>query len=421
MLDRKFVRENPDRVRQAVEAKRESADLDGWLALDEKRRALLIEFEQLKAQRNTASEEIGRRKQAGEDATEAIASMKDVSSRIKQGDKLLADAETALAEVEARFPNLPDDDVPRGGEEANETMREWGTPRSPDGCLPHWDLGEKLGQMHPERASAMSGSGFALLTGEIARLERALINWFLDVHTTEHGYVEMNAPYLVRAHALHGTGQLPKLADDMYHMVEDDLWLIPTAEVSVTNFWADTIVEASDLPARFVAFSPCFRREAGSAGKDTRGILRVHQFHKVEMVRFTRPEDSERELEELVGNATTLLERLELPYRVVKLASGDLSFAAAKCFDLEVYSPGVGQWLEVSSCSNFRDFQARRANIRFRSQPKAKPQPLHTLNGSGLALPRMVISILEHHQQDDGSVRIPEPLVPYMGGRRQIG
>jgi seryl-tRNA synthetase len=420
MLDRKFVREHPDLVRAAIEDKGEAADLDAFLELESARLQLLVDVESLKAQRNAASEEIGRSKKEGEDATRAIAEMKQVSQAIKEGDHRLADLEAELSSLEKRFPNLPDDDVPRGGEEKNVVVRTWREPRRIE-ALPHWEIGERWGMLHLEAASRMSGSGFGLLTGALARLERALINWFLDVHVREQGYVEMNAPYLVREQAVFGTGQLPKLSEDMYLTREDGLWLIPTAEVSVTNFFADEILEPSVVPVRFVAFSPCFRREAGSAGKDTRGILRVHQFHKVEMVRFTTPSQSDVELEELVSDATMLLEQLDLPYRVVKLASRDLSFAAAKCFDLEVYSPGVDQWLEVSSCSTFRDFQARRANIRYRPEPGAKPLHVHTLNGSGLALPRTIVAILENFQTQDGRVRIPEVLRPYMDGATHLG
>lgn len=422
MLDRKLVRQDPDLVRKAIADKNEKADLDRFLELEADRRARLVEVEELKAQRNAASEAIGRAKKAGEDAQSAVVAMREVNARIKEIDGGLAGLEDELSAIESRFPNLPDADVPVGGEERNETVAEWGSKPDFDFApRPHWDLAGDLGLLHTEAAAAMSGSGFSILTGSLARLERALINWFLDVHVQEQGYTEINAPYLVRDQAVFGTGQLPKLADDMYQTSVDGLWLIPTAEVSITNFHRDQIFEAGEVPRRYVGFSPCFRREAGSAGKDTRGILRVHQFHKVEMVRFTTPERSTDELEELVADATVLLERLKLPYRRVKLASGDLSFAAAKCYDLEVYSAGVNAWLEVSSCSNFRDFQGRRANIRFRDAGKGKPQYVHTLNGSGLALPRVLIAILENYQTSDGTVLVPEVLRPYMGNTLQIG
>lgn len=422
MLDRKLLRDQPELVRRAIADKLATLDFDRLLRLEDQRRQQLAVVEEMKARRNAATEEIARVKKSGADPAGAIDAMRALGERIKQEDERVAGIETELLDLEARIPNVPDEDVPRGDERHNQVVRAWGTPRAADrGSLPHWELGERLGILDLEAAARMSGSGFILLKGAGARLERALINWFLDVHVQEQGYVEMNAPYLVRDLALFGTGQLPKLADDMYATSTDALWLIPTAEVSVTNYWREQVLRHDQLPARFVAFSPCFRREAGSAGKDTRGMLRVHQFHKVEMVRFTTPERSADELEELVRDATVLLERLELPYRVVKLASGDLSFAAAKCFDLEVYSPGVGAWLEVSSCSNFRDFQARRAQIRYRPKDGGKPQFVHTLNGSGLALPRVLVAILENCQTPDGSVRVPAPLVPYMGGVERIG
>ena len=417
MLDRKFVREHADRVRDAVRAKKESADVDAFLALEAERRDVLVRVESLRSERNAASEAIGRAKKAGDDASEAIAAMRDVGAKIKADESRLATIEDELGTAELRFPNLPDADVPRGGEEDNETVATWGTPRRFDfPAKPHWDVADALGMMHAEAAASMSGSGFSVLTGGLARLERALINWFLDVHVQEQGYVEINAPYLVRDEAVRGTGQLPKLEDDMYRTEPDGLWLIPTAEVSITNIYRDQILETGVVPRRFVGFSPCFRREAGSAGKDTRGILRMHQFHKVEMVRFATPEGSDAEHEDLVRDAAVLLERLDLPYRVLKLATGDLSFAAAKCFDLEVHSPGVDAWLEVSSCSNFRDFQARRAGIRFRPAAQEKPQFVHTLNGSGLALPRVIIAVVENYQNADGTVTVPEVLRPYMNG-----
>ncbi len=420
MLDRRFIREHEAQVRQGILDKNEAAKLDDFLSADHKRRELLVEVEALRAERNQASQKIGEAKKSGQDAAEAIAAMKKVSDEIKDGEARLVELDEELQHLELRIPNLPDHDVPRGGEEANEVVRSWGEPKKLEHAQAHWEIGERLGILDLEAAARMSGSGFILLKGEGARLERALINWFLDVHR-EQGYQEINAPYLVRDHAVLGTGQLPKLADDMYQTTGDGLWLIPTAEVSVTNIHRESILGPSELPRRYVSFSPCFRREAGSAGKDTRGMLRVHQFHKVEMVRFCRPEDSESELEELVTNATDLLEGLDLPYRVVKLATGDLSFAAAKCFDLEVYSPGVDAWLEVSSCSNFRDFQARRAQIRWRRAKGEKPIFVHTLNGSGLALPRVLVALMENHLTGTGKIRVPEVLRPYMGGVEYIG
>lgn len=420
MLDRRFIRENPELVREGIAAKRESADLDLFLQIDRRRRELLGEIEELKARRNQASLAIGHAKKKGEDAQEAIVAMREVSAQIKDGDTRLAQLEEELLEQQLRIPNLPDDDVPRGDEDQNEIVSSWGEPKKLEYARPHWEIGEELGLLDLEAAARMSGSGFTVLKGDGARLERALINWFLDVHVQEQGYVEINAPYLVRSEAVRGTGQLPKLADDMYQTTTDGLWLIPTAEVSVTNLHRESILAADEIPRRYVSFSPCFRREAGSAGKDTRGMLRVHQFHKVEMVRFTAPEKSEAELEELVEDAAVLLQRLDLPYRVVKLATGDLSFAAAKCYDLEVYSPGVDSWLEVSSCSNFRDFQARRAQIRWRAEKGSKPVYPHTLNGSGLALPRVLVAVLENHLTGTGKVYIPEVLRPYMGGREYI-
>jgi len=420
VLDRRFIRENPELVREGIAAKRESADLDLFLQIDRRRRELLGEIEELKARRNQASLAIGHAKKKGEDAQEAIVAMREVSAQIKDGDTRLAQLEEELLEQQLRIPNLPDDDVPRGDEDQNEIVSSWGEPKKLEYARPHWEIGEELGLLDLEAAARMSGSGFTVLKGDGARLERALINWFLDVHVQEQGYVEINAPYLVRSEAVRGTGQLPKLADDMYQTTTDGLWLIPTAEVSVTNLHRESILAADEIPRRYVSFSPCFRREAGSAGKDTRGMLRVHQFHKVEMVRFTAPEKSEAELEELVEDAAVLLQRLDLPYRVVKLATGDLSFAAAKCYDLEVYSPGVDSWLEVSSCSNFRDFQARRAQIRWRAEKGSKPVYPHTLNGSGLALPRVLVAVLENHLTGTGKVYIPEVLRPYMGGREYI-
>ncbi len=419
MLDRKFLRENRKTVTAAVAAKRESVDVDAYYEKDEARRAALQEVETLQAEANRANKSIAEARKAGEDTAVAIEDMKVVSAHIKE---LKAGAVEAEAEVEAlylRIPNVPHSSVPIGGEEDNVIVRTWGEPLEPDfPCQPHWDIGAALGIIDLDAASGMSGSGFTLLKGQGARLERALINFMIDVHL-EQGYEEVNVPYLVNAEAMTGTGQLPKMADDMYHCAVDDLYLIPTAEVSVTNIHRQSTLNLELLPVKYVAFSPCFRREAGAAGKDTRGLLRVHQFHKVEMVQFTAPDVSYETLESLTGDAEEILRRLELPYRVLSLASGDLSFAAAKCYDLEVWSPGVQQWLEVSSCSNFEDFQARRAGIRFRGGDDKGF--VHTLNGSGLALPRVIVAIMENGQTPDGRIRIPLALQPYMDGAEFIG
>ncbi|MCP4573026.1 MAG: serine--tRNA ligase [bacterium] len=419
MLDRKYLRENRDLVTRAVALKNESVDIEAYYERDAERRAALQESEQLQAEANKANKAISELKKAGEDASAAIAAMKEISGRVKALKVRAAELDEEVETLYLRIPNVPHESVPAGGEENNEVIRTWGEPVERDfQVMPHWDLGAELGILHPERAARMSGSGFSVLTGQGARLERALINWFLDVHRAQ-GYTEVNIPYLVNRTAMTGTGQLPKLEDDMYVCGIDDLLLIPTAEVSVTNIHMQETLPAADLPVKYCAFSPCFRREAGAAGKDTRGLLRMHQFHKVEMVKFVTPETSWDELETLVSDAEVLLQQLELPYRVLTLASGDLSFAAAKCYDLEVWSAGVGKWLEVSSCSNFLDFQARRAGIRFKGD--GTKGLVHTLNGSGLALPRILVAILENHQTPDGKVRVPDVLVPYLDGLEIIG
>ncbi len=418
LLDRKFLRENRELVVRAVALKNESVDIEAYYAKDAERRAALQETETLQAEANKANRAISERKKAGEDAGEAIAAMKEVSGRIKE---LKANAEVLEQEVEQlylRIPNIPHETAPEGGEENNELIRTWGEiPEFDFTVMPHWDIATEMGIFHPERASRMSGSGFTLLSGAGARLERALINWYLDVHL-EQGYTEFNVPYLVGRPAMTGTGQLPKLEEDMYHCQVDDLFLIPTAEVSLTNVHMKETLDFADLPLKYCSCTPCFRREAGAAGKDTRGLLRVHQFNKVEMVKFVDPATSWDELESLTADAEELLQKLKLPYRVLALATGDLSFAASKCYDLEVWSAGVDRWLEVSSCSHFVDFQARRAGIRFKG-PESKGF-VHTLNGSGLALPRVMIAIMENYQTADGRIRVPDVLVPYMGGMEYI-
>jgi seryl-tRNA synthetase len=419
VLDRKFLRENRDLVVQAVAAKRESVDIEAYYALDEQRRAALQEAETLQAEVNRANKAIAEAKKAGEDTESAIAAMREVAGRLKELRTRASDTDAEVEALYLRIPNVPDPAVPVGGEEDNVTVRTWGEPRELGfPAVPHWDLGAELGLLDPETPARMSGSGFSLLKGDLARLERALINWFLDTHRAA-GYTEVAVPYMVGPAAMTGTGQLPKLADDMYRCADDDLYLIPTAEVSVTNIHREQTLDEADLPVRYCAFSPCFRREAGAAGKDTRGLLRMHQFHKVEIVHFEHPDRDAEAHEELTAQAEGLLQKLGLAYRVVMLATGDLSFAAARCYDLEVWSPGVGQWLEVSSCSTFGDFQARRAGIRWKGA--SGKGFVHTLNGSGLALPRVLVAIMENYQTADGRITVPEVLRPYLGGQEQIG
>jgi seryl-tRNA synthetase len=421
MLDLKIVRAEPERVRKAIADKGESADLDLILGLDEKRRAILGEVEQMKAERNRASEEIARRKRSGEDATEILSAMKTVSEEIQRRDEQLRLIDAELEKSLLWLPNIPHESVPVGRDaSSNVEVRRWGILRpAGNGTAPHWQIGSELGLFDLERAAKLSGSGFILLTGMGARLERALVQMMLDLHIERHGYREISPPFLVRPEILQGTGQLPKLAEDMYRCADDDLYLIPTAEVPVTNLYREEILDAREIPKRLVAYSACFRREAGAAGRDTRGLIRVHQFDKVEMVKFVAPATSYDELESLVTDAEEVLQALELPYRVIALCTGDLSFSAAKCYDLEVWAPAEGRWLEVSSCSNFESFQARRMGIRFRNE-QGRVEFVHTLNGSGLALPRTVAALLEHHQTPQGTVRIPAALRPYMGGREEL-
>ena len=419
MLDAKLIRTEPDRVRQAlINRNTDTAYLDEFLGLDEQRRALLFEVEQLKAERNSVSEHIAQMKRDKQDANSEIERMREVSQRIKAMDADLGEMEQKLSDILYNIPNLPSDTTPVGKDASeNVTVRTWGEPRTFDfDPAPHWELATSLDIIDFERGSKIAGSGFILYKGLGARLERSLFNWMLDVHTREHGYTEVFPPFLINRKSMTGTGQLPKFEEDMYHTdKDDDLFLDPTAEVPVTNIYMDEILEGDKLPICLTAYSACFRREAGSAGKDTRGLLRVHQFNKVEMVKFTRPEVSYEEHEKLLTDAEDILQRLGIPYRILLLCSGDISFSAAKCYDIEISAPGVNQWLEVSSCSNFEDFQARRANIRYRPEPGAKPEFVHTLNGSGVALPRLVVSILENYQQADGTIVVPEALRPYMG------
>jgi len=422
MLDLRRLRSEADAVKAAL-SKRGDQSLDGAvdrvLALDEERREGIQEVEELKARRNEVSREIGDLKRRGEDAEPLILEMREVGTRIGKLDAVVSGAEEEIREILLGIPNTPHQDVPAGGEEENVVVRQWGEEHQFSfPAKPHWELGEELDILDLPRGARISGSGFPLLKGKGARLQRALVNYMLDLHTTRHGYRELRVPYLVTAETMTGTGQLPKFAEESYVTQRDELWLIPTAEVPVTNLHRDELLSMEDLPVRYTAYSPCFRREAGAAGKDTRGLLRVHQFDKVELVRYEDPARSLEALEELTAEAETILQDLGLTYRVLLLAAGDLGASSAMTYDLEVWAPGVGTWLEVSSCSVFTDYQARRANLRFRRAPGEKPEFVHTLNGSALALPRLMVALLERYQQEDGSVALPEPLHEYAGFSR---
>ncbi|MBK7090777.1 MAG: serine--tRNA ligase [bacterium] len=423
MLDIKYIRENPDSVKQGVANKNSKIDIDKILDLDRERRDIVTGMEALREKRNKASGEIAVMKKNKQDATEQIAAMKAVGDQISADEERLRVVEDDLNQLIMMVPNLPHETTPVGRDEsANVQVREWGT-KPKFGFTPqaHWDLGAKLGMFDLERGAKISGSGFILYTNAGALLERALISFFLDIHVTRHGYSEVFPPFMVNTQTMTGTGQLPKMAEDMYQLNDQTMWLVPTAEVPVTNIYANEILAPADVPKYMVAYTPCFRREAGAAGKDTRGLIRVHQFDKVEMVRIVRPEVSYQELDIITGHAESILQLLGLHYRVVELASGDISFAATKCYDLEVWAPGVDKYLEVSSCSNFGDFQSRRMNMRFRPAEGEKPVFPHTLNGSGLALPRTVIAIIENYQTAEGKIVVPEVLRPYMRGLEVIG
>jgi seryl-tRNA synthetase len=415
MLDLRFIREKPDEVRDALVKLNATAPIDEILALDTRRRDLLSTADALKHERNVVSKKIGRMKEKDQGLIEE---MRDVGARIKDLDGELSVVESELQNLLLLVPNMPDPSVPVGKDESeNVLVRTSGEPRQFDfEPLPHWDLGPTLDIIDFERGVKISGTRFYVLKGLGARLQRALITWMIDVHTAEHGYSEVYPPFLVQSKCLVGTGNLPKFADNLYRYEPDDLWMIPTAEVPVTNLHREEILPPGSLPIKYVSYTACFRREQMSAGRDTRGIKRGHQFDKVEMVRFVEPETSHDHLEELVRNAERLAELLEIPYRVVEMCTGDLAFSAMKKYDVEMWAPGVQEWLEVSSCSNFGDFQARRANIRYRPEQGAKPRFVHTLNGSGLGLPRVMIAVLENYQQGDGSIVVPEVLRPYMAG-----
>lgn len=417
MLDLKFVRNNPDVVKEALAKRGQTVALDNFMALDEKRRELLVKVEQLKNKRNTVSEEIGKLKKAGADAETMVVEMRQVSQTIKEMDEEIKGIEGQLEYQLLTIPNIPHESVPVGSDENdNVEVRKWGQPRSFDfEPKAHWDIGEGLDILDFERGSKITGARFTIYKGLGARLERSLINFMLNLHTEEHGYTEIFPPFMVHRNSMLGTGQLPKFEEEAFKVANTEYFLIPTAEVPVTNMYREEILDGEKIPICHVAYSACFRAEAGAHGRDTRGLIRQHQFNKVELVKFTRPEDSFNELERLVNNAEKVLQLLGLPYRVVCLATGDLGFSSAKTYDLEVWLPGYNNYREISSCSNFLDYQARRANIKYRPDVKAKAEFVHTLNGSGLAIGRTVAAILENYQQDDGSVIIPEVLRPYMG------
>ncbi|HXE57003.1 MAG TPA: serine--tRNA ligase [Gemmatimonadales bacterium] len=423
MIDIKRLRQDPEGVRAALARRLDpgiDAALEEALRLDRRRREILVRVEALKAERNAASDEVARRKKAKEPVDDLLARLKASGDDVKALDAEVREVEQRLDGLLLMLPNLPLEDVPDGDAAANRCLRSWGSPPEFPGFTPkpHWELGQALGLFDLPRGAKLAGSGFPVFTGLGARLVRGLINFMLDLHTREHGYVEVAPPLLVNRATLTGTGQLPKFEEEVYSVPADGFFLIPTAEVPVTNLHRDEILEAADLPRGYVAYTPCFRREAGAHGRDTRGLIRIHQFDKVELVRLCRPEDAAAEHERMTGHAEAVLRRLGIPYRVVLLAAGDTGFASAKTYDLEVWAAGVGTWLEASSSSTFTDYQARRANIRYRPAPGARPEFVHTLNASGVAFPRTIIALLENNQEPDGSVRLPEALVPYVGIER---
>jgi seryl-tRNA synthetase len=422
MLDVKFVRSNFDRVREMLQNRQMDMDLQPLLDLDEERRRLLTEVEELKHRRNVASEEIAALKRQKKDAPGLIEEMQGVSRSIKALDQELSVIDQKFRDFLLLIPNVPHESVPVGRDEKdNPVVRTWGAvPSFAFEPRPHWEIGESLGILDFERAARMTGARFVLYWGLGAALERALISFMLDVHTGRHGYVEVLPPFMVNSTSLMGTGQLPKFKEDLFKLEDRDFYLVPTAEVPVTNIHMDEILSEEDLPRYYTAFTPCFRSEAGSHGKDTRGLIRQHQFNKVELVKFTRPEDSYEELEKLLANAETILRELGIHYRVVLLCTGDMGFSSSKTYDIEVWLPGQNTYREISSCSNFEDFQARRANIRFRRRGQTRTELVHTLNGSGLAVGRTLVAVLENYQQQDGSVLIPEVLRPYLGNRERI-
>jgi len=421
LLSLQFIREHQDVVREALRKRHETAPIDEIVELDVRRRQLLSQLESMRAEQNRASGEIAKVKDKSSVA-DRIAELRHLSQRIKELEPTIKEIDERLGQLLLLVPNIPHDSVPEGEDESsNVVVKVWGEPRRFDfEPLPHWEIGERLGIMDFERAAKISGARFGVLKGLGAALERAIITFMLDLHTREHGYTEIMPPYLVRRECMVGTGQLPKFEEDAYRTDPDDLFLVPTAEVPVTNLHRDEILEPGTLPLYYVSYTACFRREAGSAGRDTRGLIRVHQFDKVELVKFVEPSTSYDELEKLLADAEDVLRRLGIPYRVSLMCTGDLGFTAAKKYDPEAWMPGQGRYVEISSCSNFADFQARRANIRYRPEPGARAEFVHTLNGSGLAVGRTLAAVLENYQQADGSVVIPEVLRPYMGGLERI-
>jgi len=422
MLDLKYLRANLDEIKKMLKNRGTDLDLSIFENIDKDRRERLSSLEALRHQRNRASEDVASMKKKGEDASGIISEMKKVSAEIKEQETGLTGIQEELNRLLMVIPNVPHESVAVGKDEAdNPVIRTWGEIKEVDfEPLPHWEVGERLGILDFSRAAKLAGARFALYFGAGARLERALINFMLDIHTREHGYTEVLPPFMVNSACMTGTGQLPKFKEDLFKIEDWDHYLIPTAEVPVTNIHREEILQEDALPIYYVAYTPCFRSEAGSYGKDTRGLIRQHQFNKVELVKFSRPEDSYEELEKLTANAEEILKRLELPYRVISLCTGDLGFSAAKTYDLEVWLPGHKLYREISSCSNFQDFQARRAEIRFKKKGASGTELVHTLNGSGLAVGRTLVAILENYQQEDGSIIIPEVLRPYMGGIAEI-
>ena len=422
MLDVKFVRENIGLVRQMLKNRQSDLNLEPFLELDETRRHILVDVEQKKHRRNVASEEISKLKKEKKDASILVEEMKELGQQIKVLDEQSAEVEHKFRDLLLIIPNMPDNSVPVGSDEKdNEQIRTWGEKPAFDfKPRPHWEIGEGLGILDFERGAKITGARFTLYWGAASALERALISFMIDIHTKRHGYTEVLPPFMVNSTSMRGTGQLPKFSEDLFKIDGWDYWLVPTAEVPVTNIHSEEILEESVLPRYYTAYTPCFRSEAGSHGKDTRGLIRQHQFNKVELVKFTRPEDSYPELERLLKDAETILQELGIHYRVILLCTGDMGFSSSKTYDIEVWLPGQDTYREISSCSNFEDFQARRANIRFRRSGRNRTDLLHTLNGSGLAVGRTLVAILENFQQEDGTVVIPEVLRPYMGNMKVI-